>query len=412
MKCRHAGRVVGLLLGLTLPGGLWAGEPSGQVGERPGAASPYAQWKHGPGAGADYFPIAVWLQVPKNAARYQAAGFNLYVGLWKGPTEEQLAELTRAGMPVICAQNEVGLAHKDDPIIVGWMHGDEPDNAQSLGEGKGYGPPVAPEKVIGRYAAMQRADPSRPVLLNLGQGVANDAWHGRGPDARQSDYLGYVQGGDIVSFDIYPAASTAPNVAGKLWLVALGVDRLKTWSEGKCILWNCIECTHIHDASRKATPAEVRAEVWMSIVHGSRGLIYFVHQFQPRFIEAGLLADEEMLRAVTAINQQIHALAPVLNSPDLTGAVEVSPANPEVPVDVLAKQYQGATYLFAVAMRPGATAAAFTLRSGPQAGRATVLGEGRELAVVTGGFEDHFDPYEVHIYRIVEAEEGKVGPGR
>src|SRR4051794_24778408 len=77
------------------------------------------------------FPIAVWLQSPSQAERYKAAGFNLYVGLWQGPTEEQLAALTKAGMPVVCDQNEVGMRHKADPIIAAWMHGDEPDNAQA-----------------------------------------------------------------------------------------------------------------------------------------------------------------------------------------------------------------------------------------------------------------------------------------
>ena len=45
----------------------------------------------------------------------------------------------------------------------------------------------------------------------------------------------------------------------------------------------------------KATPHQVKAEVWMSLVHGSRGLIYFVHQFKPRFNEHALLDDPEML---------------------------------------------------------------------------------------------------------------------
>ncbi|MCS6863341.1 MAG: hypothetical protein NZT92_23790, partial [Abditibacteriales bacterium] len=92
----------------------------------------YALWKNGPPSDPSYFPIAVWLQDPKNAPRFKAAGINLYVGLWRGPTEAQLAALKAAGMPVICEQNRVGLAHKDDPIIVGWMHGDEPDNAQPI----------------------------------------------------------------------------------------------------------------------------------------------------------------------------------------------------------------------------------------------------------------------------------------
>jgi len=372
----------------------------GSASEAQGS-SPYARWRNGPGGGdAGYFPIAVWLQVPKNAQRYQAAGFNLYVGLWKGPTEEQLAALTKAGMPVICAQNRVGLAHKDDPIIVGWMHGDEPDNAQSLGKGRGYGPPVRPQRVIDDYNTWRRADPTRPVLLNLGQGVANDTWHGRGAGAKRSDYLDYVKGGDIVSFDIYPVASTLPDVHGKLWMVALGVDRLRRWSRDERIVWNCIECTRIHNLEAKPTPHDVRAEVWMSLIHSSRGLIYFVHQFKPRFIEAGLFADPEMLREVTAINTQIHELAPVLNSETIADAAAVESSNPEVPVDVMVKQHRGETYLFAVAMRGGETNATFTLREGPGAAAAQVLGEGRTIEVTARTFTDHFHPYDVHLYKV------------
>src|SRR4026209_335565 len=54
---------------------------------------------------SNYFPIAVWLQDPKNAERYKPAGINLYVALWRGPTSNQLALLEQAGMSVICSQN-------------------------------------------------------------------------------------------------------------------------------------------------------------------------------------------------------------------------------------------------------------------------------------------------------------------
>ncbi len=64
----------------------------------------------------------------------------------------------------------------DDPTIVGWMHGDEPDNAQELPGGKGYGPPMPPAKIVAEYEAIRKADPTRPVMLNLGQGVAWDGW--------------------------------------------------------------------------------------------------------------------------------------------------------------------------------------------------------------------------------------------
>ena len=257
-------------------------------------------------------------QAPKRFPR-KAAGINLYVALWQGPTEEQLAELKKAGMPVICEQNGVALKHLDDKTIVGWMHGDEPDNAQALPDNKGYGPPIAPEKIVKDYEKLKAADPSRPVMLNLGQGVAWDGWYGRGEghSNHPQEYAEYVKGGDIVSFDIYPVAHDHKDVAGKLWLVAFGVERLCKWATNTRQVWNCIECTHIGTPDKKATPAQVKAEVWMSLISGSKGIIYFAHEFKPKFNEHALLDDPEMLAGVTAVNKQIQELAPVLNSPSL-----------------------------------------------------------------------------------------------
>lgn len=211
----------------------------------------YLAWVKGPSNKESFFPIAVWLQDPANAKRYQEAGINLYIGLWQGPTEKQLAALKDAGMKVICEQNAVGLKHLDDPTIVAWMHGDEPDNAQSLPGGKGYGPPIKPEKIAEDYERIRKADPSRPVMLNLGQGVAWDNWHGRGVRTNHpEDYSEYMKGGDIISFDIYPVAHDKPEVKNNLWFVAQGVERLVKWGEGRKIVWNCIECTRI-SARRK-----------------------------------------------------------------------------------------------------------------------------------------------------------------
>lgn len=358
-------------------------------------------WKNGPPTDEQYFPIAVWLQNPKNAARYKAAGINLYVALWRGPTTNQLAELEKAGVPVICAQNRFGLENKENPIIVGWMHGDEPDNAQSLGSGKGYGPPVPPESILRDYERIRAADPTRPVLLNLGQGVAWDNYIGRGVRRNHpEDYPEYVKGSDIASFDIYPAVHDAPEVAGKLEFVAHGVERLVQWTRGEKAVWNCIECTHIENPRIKATPQQVRAEVWMALIHGSRGLIYFVHQFKPAFNEAALLDDPEMLAAVTAINRQIHELAPVLNSPAVTGGATVESSSKEAPISFLAKKNAGATYLFAVNMRNQPTRGTFRVGDLPPSPAAEVLGESRSIPVLQGAFADDFKSYEVHLYRI------------
>ena len=89
----------------------------------------YSKWERGPSKLGDAFPLAVWVQSTKNSKRYREAGINLYVGLWRGPTEEQLAELKAADMHVICSQRDLGLNSANADVIVGWMHGDEPDNA-------------------------------------------------------------------------------------------------------------------------------------------------------------------------------------------------------------------------------------------------------------------------------------------
>jgi hypothetical protein len=363
--------------------------------------SPYARWKNGPLTNESHFPIAVWLQSPANAARYKAAGINLYVGLWRGPTTTQLDALGKAGMSVICSQNRAGLDHQDNKVIVGWMHGDEPDNAQSLGQGKGYGPPILPERIIADYNRLQATDPTRPVLLNLGQGVAWDNYIGRGVRRNHpEDYPEYVKGCDIASFDIYPVVHDKPEIAGKLEFVANGVKRLRDWAGPNRTVWNCIECTRISNPQAKATPQQVRAEVWMSLIHGSRGLIYFVHQFKPVFREAALLDDPEMLAAVTAINRQIRELAPVLNSPSISDGLSVTSSDPAAPIAWMQKRHANTTHLFAVNMRSRPTRGTFTGTTFSSAAAAEVLGEGRDLRLSGGGFADDFQPYEVHLYRL------------
>jgi hypothetical protein len=362
------------------------------------AESPYAKWENGPAKGDDYFPIAVWVQQPRNAEKYKAIGVNLYVSQSGRLDAERLAELERAGMPII---THYKAELKDRKIVVGWMHGDEPDNAQALPKGqKGWGPPILPEKIVADYQKLKAADPTRPIFLNLGQGVAYDNYIGRGVRrGKMEDYPKYVEGGDVVSFDIYPVVHDRPEIAGNLWYVAQGVSRLRDWTKNQKPVWNCIETTHIDNEKARATPAQVKSEVWLSIVHGSRGLVYFCHEFKPKFVEAGLLADAEMAKAVGEINAQIKSLAAVINAPEEAGLVTATSEVAEAPVAVMGRRHGGATYVFAVGTRGRATGASFTL-TGVINGTAEVIGEGRTVEVKDGKFGDQFGGYGVHLYRV------------
>ncbi len=138
----------------------------------------------------------------------------------------------------------------------------------------------------------------------------------------------------------------------------------------------------------------------MSLIHGSRGLIYFVHEWQPKFNESALLSDPEMLAAVTALNRQITSLAPVLNSLTVTEVAQVHSDNPEAPVALLVKRHEGSIYLFAVGLRDGKTTATFTVHNLPGDKTVTVLDENRTVISQNGVFRDAFAPSEVHLYRI------------
>ena len=387
--------------------------------EEPAHTSPYAKWQRGPSTDPGFFPIAVWLQAPENAPRYKEAGINLYVGLWRGPTREQIDELRRHGMPVICSQNAFGVEHPDEEIIVGWMHGDEPDNAQDIARGwedlkdaevkvtingnsyGKWGPPIPPSRIVADFRRIKVIDPTRPVFLNLGQGVA---WNYPGRGVRKEhpeDYPEYVKGCDIVSYDIYPARHNKAEIKGNLWYVPKGVMNLRTWSKDERIVWNCIECNRAGFMDEKPTPEEVRTEVWMSLIHGSKGIVYFVHHFGP-FVEAGLFRDQELLEGVTELNRQIARLAPVLNSPTVNDGASASSENEDVPLAVMMKRHEGAIYLFTVGMRGGETRGTFTVHGIEGERPVEVLDEHRTLTSRDGVFEDTFGPYEVHLYRIGE----------
>jgi hypothetical protein len=139
----------------------------------------------------------------------------------------------------------------------------------------------------------------------------------------------------------------------------------------------------------------------MSLIHGSKGLIYFVHEFKPKFNEHALLNDPDMLAGVTAVNKQIQDLAPALNSATIKDGVNVTSSSSDVPIAAMTKKCDGASYVFAVGMRDGATKATFQLASKSGA-KAEVLGEKRTVSVSDGKFEDDFKAYDVHLYKITE----------
>ena len=260
-------------------------------------------------------------------------------------------------------------------------------------------PCIDPDIIVNYYKTIQEKDPTRPVYLNLGQGVSYIDWVGRG-DCRADtlSYPEYIEACDIISFDIYPVTSKYELVRNNLWFVAQGIDNLRRWSRDNKPVWCWIETTHIN-SENKPTPSQVKAEVWMALIHGAKGFGYFCHEWVPEPNPKALLDDPVMFPAVSEINAQIHQLAPVLNSPDISGVVSVESGNVEVPVNIMVKHFEDSLYVFAVSMREGTATVTFTMNGIPH-GEITVIGENRKLSISDGRFEDNFNNYEVHLYKI------------
>jgi hypothetical protein len=349
-----------------------------------------------------FFPLGVWLQNPDHIAEFKAIGINVFVGFYGNLDQASLAKFADSGMPVIAEQNPTALTSPQRTAIIGWLAPDEPDNSQPNGFG-GYGPCFTPGQLIALYNNLKTKDPSRPILLGFGRGVSDIHWNGRGTCTGQTEsYYPYaVGGGDIISFDVYPVA----NYGGRLAQVPNGIDNLKAWiakSGSDKVIWNAIEAVPVNSGD-VPTAAQERAEVWMSIIHGSHGIVYFVHQFGGRgdrlVREDGIFNFPNLVHAVAAVNAEITGLAPVLNSPTIVDGVSVS-SHAATPVASIVKQQGGATYVFAVAERNNADTATFTL-PGMRNGTVQVLGERRERALSNGVFQDEFDGYGVHLYRII-----------
>jgi hypothetical protein len=157
---------------------------------------------------------------------------------------------------------------------------------------------------------------------------------------------------------------------------------------------------------RRILPDEIRSAVWHAIIAGARGINYFDHNFGPgtpgyTILRQGYSDNRAMAKSV---NAQIHALAPVINSPFVTsGHSAADTMNGDVRYMV---KWSGSNfYLFAGADRGGGNAT-FSI---PCVGNATAVrlapsnlpGEAASLPVAGGSFTDSFaDKNSVHIYRI------------
>ena len=363
------------------------------------ASLPEAKFRPGPINDPKFFPVAVWLQ-PAGAGWLKSLkdiGVNVFYGgvdSYPSPKDKGYLDALQAqGMYAILPFKAAYVDQElyKHPAVIGWMHGDEPDQPK---EG---GATATAEELMAAYLKMRAPQPSLRVFMNLGQGVANDRYGAR---VSYDKYPDYCKGADVITYDIYPCNSLGADGPERLCVVAKGVERLVRWTDGKKPIWFVVEVNRFTQErekdSRAPTPEEVKTQVWMAINYGARGICLFCHSWYKTPSVSRI--DPEMMKGLKTTFAEVHSLAEVINSPTMSPGATAK-ASPGGMIGLLTKKHGGATYVFAVNMFKKAEKPTITVK-GAADGTAEVLFENRTVPVKGGKIVDDFAPYAVHRYKI------------
>ena len=285
----------------------------------------------------------------------------------------------------------------------------------------GVGP--AGYKAIGDYLHMQ--DPTRPVYNQFTSGVGS-AYAGGLPDPSQpasatnqwvpyqnpsfADRQEFALAGDIDSFDDYPV-----NDGDDLAHLGDSISYFRLEASYSRPVSGYVEVGMFSGAvGRAPTPEETVAEVWEELIHGAQYVEYFDGAGSFQVTAGGPMTD-----AVTAVNAQVTALAPVINDLFATGYIQNDggttvvanlqyPAGTNLPiVETMVKFHRGKYYVFAQPRTKGDITVTFTLANGASGTQATSMIGGANVAIAGGKFTDTFtaasDGYSTqvaHVYRI------------
>jgi hypothetical protein len=360
-----------------------------------------------------FFPVSAWLRPVHDQAqvdRYKDFGLNVLLGL-ENPELTQESLLRASGLKAVVQSDERTRFDDIGTETSGWFLYDEIDmccGPPGFDGGNGY------DMLDGVLAELPQDGRFR--YNNYGKGVLE--WES---DAEAARFINGRSGPnsyqDVVATDYYwftdPNAQSSPRhgFGSSYGDDVRRVRRLDAMDGARMPVWHVVELgwpftESAAQGGRRILPAEIRSAVWHVIIAGARGIVYFDHNFGPGTPGSTIHGEgyEDNRLEATALNAQIKALAPVLNSPFVTSGHSASDTIAGA-VRYMVKWSGGNFYVFAGADRGGG-AATFSI---PCVGDATAVrlapsnrpGEQATIPVGGGSWTDEFaDKNAVHIYRI------------
>lgn len=379
----------------------------------------------------NFFPIGVWAQYADDFPKWRARGINTELGVPTYalpplyPNAETIDNWTNAANCVGlsgCTQSKMMRIARPDPNadrneanLLAWLPVDEPDSGGLTGA----------DAAAATYQQLKTAQNPRPVVFDLtGRKVFDpvydatntttlDQCEGPGdyPSPAGSCYPKFIANEDWIMHDFYPLnfaweGVPSPVPLGDIRTVARMMDKISRWSNKPQFVFVEASPKIYSAADVGPTPAQLRAEIWLAIIHGARGITYFTYSGcnldDAHWCPDGVAPD--VATEMTTQNARITSLASVIQSPINPPALGFSiTGTASAPtLEAAWRQLGGHNYLFVLNTSPNAIPSVGMRMGGlpATAGGLEVVGESRSLQLkLHEQFIDGFQPYELHVYK-------------
>jgi hypothetical protein len=310
--------------------------------------------------GKPFFPIMSWGECIDGFETSLPVGTNLYAGNRCGGLEAQLPALGDRALSAAVQGEPVA----DPASVIGVFYPDEPD-------GRGL-----------TAKTMATIDPKTGVRFLT---FTNHFFSGAAPLAQgRGIYPGLIAKADMIGFDLYPLQGWCR--PDRLVDVYHSQRELVELARGKpTFQW--IEAAGMrcaHEGPTAVTPQTVRAESWLAIAGGARGLGFF-----PPAAWTGDVGE-----AIGEVTDTVRQLGPALTAPEVPARVEPE----DTLVRVGARKHAGRLTIVAANAAYEAAEAAITVPG--LAGRTlTVVGTGRRIEPDGDTFAERFPPLGARVYQ-------------
>ena len=332
--------------------------------------------------GKPFFPLFIWAQ-PANLVKFwKDLGVNAIVwGDNKNP-KEFLDECRKNGIYGILDFDQKVMNH---PGLLLWKIGDEPDMKKDRTSGQ----------IEKTYKNIKRADGKHPVWVNFSPRffpAYEKMFHWP-----LKEYYATAAIVDIVGYDHYPV--TGWNKPERIPEIAAMTKMLREdYAKDRIPVFTIVEVADqdldwTPPETRGPTAVEMRVQIWMGIISGSKGIGYFSVSFTPKFKWNNM--NSEQTAELKRSNKQISAFSEVLCTGD--SLLKVDKDNEKI--NILVKEFKDKIYIFAVSLSNSKEKVKLNLPELKE-GKAEVYDEGRSIDLKDSILSDTFDKHGVHIYII------------